>query len=74
MTPMLSLAAKRVSVVCPSPLVFSQRRRSSPAYEGHIPLNWAENAFMTIGSALAAFTDPRRGGKSFLPFFPSSKR
>ena len=35
----------------------------SPAYPGHIPLNTFENAFLTVGSALMAFMDPRRGGK-----------
>lgn len=35
----------------------------SPAYPGHIPLNTFENAFLTAGSALMAFMDPRRGGK-----------
>jgi ubiquinone biosynthesis protein COQ4 len=36
----------------------------SPAYPGHIPLNTFENAFLTLGSALVALIDPRRGGKS----------
>ncbi|KAG9315172.1 ubiquinone biosynthesis protein Coq4 [Chiua virens] len=33
----------------------------SPAYPGHVPLNAFENAFLTVGSALMAFMDPRRG-------------
>ncbi|KIJ11973.1 hypothetical protein PAXINDRAFT_83603 [Paxillus involutus ATCC 200175] len=33
----------------------------SPAYPGHIPLNTFENAFLTLGSALVALIDPRRG-------------
>jgi hypothetical protein len=42
-----------------------QHRRSStrPAYDGHIPLNWFENAFLAAGSAFKAITDPRRGGE-----------
>lgn len=35
----------------------------SPAYPGHVTLNAFENAFLTVGSALMAFMDPRRGGK-----------
>lgn len=35
----------------------------SPAYPGHVSLNTFENAFLTVGSALMAFMDPRRGGK-----------
>jgi hypothetical protein len=37
----------------------------SPTYPGHIPLNAFENAFLTVGSALMAFMDPRRGGRHF---------
>lgn len=33
-----------------------------PAYPGHIPLNWFENAFLAVGSGLMALADPRRGG------------
>ncbi|KAF8972242.1 ubiquinone biosynthesis protein COQ4, mitochondrial [Flammula alnicola] len=32
-----------------------------PAYEGHIPLNWFETAFLTVGSAVMSLVDPRRG-------------
>ena len=43
--------------------VFQQRRNvSQPAYDGHIPLNWAENAFLAVGSAVMSLLDPRRGG------------
>ncbi|KIM40648.1 hypothetical protein M413DRAFT_446070 [Hebeloma cylindrosporum] len=31
------------------------------AYEGHIPLNWFENAFLAAGSAVMSLVDPRRG-------------
>ncbi|KAG8762246.1 Ubiquinone biosynthesis protein [Ceratobasidium sp. 428] len=60
---MLSLPAKRVSVARLRPALVTHRRRTAPAYDGHIPLNWAENAFMAVGSALTALVDPRRGGK-----------
>ncbi len=46
------------------------RRRcisSTPAYEGHIPLNWFENTFLAVGSAVMALADPRRGG-AFVKF------
>ncbi|KAF9243536.1 ubiquinone biosynthesis protein Coq4 [Melanogaster broomeanus] len=33
----------------------------SPAYPGHIPLNTFENTFLSVGSALMALIDPRRG-------------
>jgi ubiquinone biosynthesis protein COQ4 len=36
---------------------------TTPAYEGHIPLNWFENAFLAVGSAVMSLTDPRRGGE-----------
>ncbi|KAF8754373.1 Ubiquinone biosynthesis protein COQ4 -like protein, mitochondrial [Rhizoctonia solani] len=58
---MLSLSAKRVFVAQIKPLTFFQRGKATPAYDGHIPLNWGENAFMAVGSALAALADPRRG-------------
>jgi hypothetical protein len=68
-TLMLSLTAKRVSAVRIGSVAFSQRGKAFPAYEGHVPLNWAENAFMAVGSALAALADPRRGGKFSFSFF-----
>lgn len=37
--------------------------KTEPAYPGHIPLNWFENAFMAVGSAFMSLADPRRGGK-----------
>lgn len=43
--------------------VASKRYLSTqPSYEGHIPLNWFENAFLAVGSAVMSFADPRRGG------------
>ena len=36
---------------------------SRVAYEGHVPLNTFENAFLAAGSALASLYDPRRHGK-----------
>ncbi|KAF8630509.1 hypothetical protein AX15_002879 [Amanita polypyramis BW_CC] len=32
-----------------------------PAYDGHIPLNWLENAFLAVGSAVMSLADPKRG-------------
>ncbi|KII89714.1 hypothetical protein PLICRDRAFT_107756 [Plicaturopsis crispa FD-325 SS-3] len=34
---------------------------TQPAYEGHIPLNWFENAFLAAGSAFMSLANPRRG-------------
>ncbi|KAH9481191.1 Ubiquinone biosynthesis protein [Psilocybe cubensis] len=34
---------------------------TKPAYEGHIPLSWFENAFLAVGSAFVSLADPRRG-------------
>jgi len=36
------------------------------AYEGHVPLNWFENAFLAVGSAVMSLVDPRRGGACFV--------
>ncbi|TFK92696.1 ubiquinone biosynthesis protein COQ4 mitochondrial [Polyporus arcularius HHB13444] len=33
---------------------------TQPAYEGHIPLNWFEHGFLTLGSAFMALVNPRR--------------
>lgn len=43
-----------------------QRRASSsqPAYEGHVPLNWFEHAFMFMGASYMSFMHPARGGAS----------
>lgn len=42
----------------------SARYVTKPAYEEHIPLNWAENAFLAVGSAVMSLVDPRRGGST----------
>ena len=53
---------------------------TQPAYEGHIPLTWFENAFLAVGSAIMSLVDPRRGGeKASVLFFrmvliPSTNR
>jgi len=47
---------------CPSPR-YTRSVKTEPAYPGHIPLNWFENAFMAVGSAFMSLADPRRGGK-----------
>ena len=39
-----------------------KRMSTRPAYDGHIPLNWFENAFLATGSAIMSLADPRRGG------------
>lgn len=36
---------------------------TKPAYEGHIPLNFFENAVLAVGSAVVSLVDPRRGGE-----------
>ncbi|KAI0067233.1 Coq4-domain-containing protein [Artomyces pyxidatus] len=35
--------------------------KTPPAYPGHIPLNWFENAFLAVGSAFMALSSPKRG-------------
>ncbi|KAG9015157.1 Ubiquinone biosynthesis protein [Tulasnella sp. JGI-2019a] len=45
--------------VAPSRSFFS--KPTEPAYPGHYPLNTLQNAFMAVGSAVAALRDPRRG-------------
>jgi hypothetical protein len=37
--------------------------RSSKNYEGHIPLNWFENAFLAAGSGVIGVADTSRGGE-----------
>ena len=37
-------------------------KSTQPAYEGHIPLNTFESAFLAVGSGLMALMNPRRGG------------
>ena len=44
---------------------YSARFINTPAYEGHIPVNWFENAFLAVGSAVMSLVDPRRGGAEF---------
>jgi ubiquinone biosynthesis protein COQ4 len=39
------------------------RLNSNQAYDGHIPLNFFENAFLAVGSAVMSLVDPRRGGE-----------
>jgi len=51
----------------PFPLTAPHKRfiNTKPAYEGHIPLNWFENAFLAAGSAVMSLVDPRRGGELY---------
>ena len=50
------------SNVLPAANLQLRRNVSQPAYDGHTPLNWAENAFLAVGSAVMSLIDPRRGG------------
>ncbi|KAG6909233.1 Ubiquinone biosynthesis protein [Tephrocybe rancida] len=55
------VAYKRIAI---SPNHHASRPRFSsttPAYDGHIPLNWFENTVMAVGSAVMSLADPRRG-------------
>jgi len=45
---------------CPS---HTRTVKTEPAYPGHIPLNWFENAFLAVGSAFMSLANPRRAGK-----------
>ncbi|KAF8072202.1 ubiquinone biosynthesis protein COQ4, mitochondrial [Lyophyllum atratum] len=68
-----SLRATDIARVASSRLALSLNRRptayglstrfnsTTPAYKGHIPLNWFENAFLAVGSAVMSLADPRRG-------------
>ncbi|EJD07098.1 ubiquinone biosynthesis protein COQ4, mitochondrial [Fomitiporia mediterranea MF3/22] len=51
----IALSGKALPVYC-------TRRHASarPAYEGHTPLNWFENAFLAVGSGIVLLTDPAR--------------
>src|SRR6266576_6637732 len=42
-----------------------QKTITTNSYDGHIPLNWFENAFLTVGSAMMSLANPRRGGMCF---------
>jgi hypothetical protein len=53
------MAAPAVSVSGMPP---GRKASTKPAYEGHIPLNWVENAVLAVGSAVKSLSDPRRGG------------
>ena len=44
---------------------YTRSVNTTPAYKGHIPLNWFENAFLAVGSAVMSLVDPRRGGAEF---------
>lgn len=35
---------------------------TEPAYPGHTPLNFVENAVLAVGSAFMSLADPKRGG------------
>ncbi|KAI0312100.1 ubiquinone biosynthesis protein COQ4 mitochondrial [Amylostereum chailletii] len=56
----LSVAVPAASRITPTT---SQIRsiHPEPAYPGHIPLNWAEKAFLAVGSGLMALAKPQRG-------------
>jgi hypothetical protein len=46
---------------CASPR-HTRHIKTEPAYPGHIPLNFFENAFLAAGSGLMSLADPRRAG------------
>lgn len=55
--------ARSIRVAAPQSLWAKRRKiNTTPAYEGHIPLNSFENAFLAVGSAVMSLVDPRRGG------------
>ncbi|OJT07363.1 Ubiquinone biosynthesis protein COQ4, mitochondrial [Trametes pubescens] len=59
--------ARRLATVSAASRVLSshgQNRgvKTQPAYEGHVPLNWFEAGFLTLGSAFMSLANPRRGG------------
>jgi len=45
------------------PVLSRLTQRSSKNYEGHIPLNWLENAFLAGGSGVIGVADTSRGGE-----------
>ena len=64
--------ASQTSILCPKirsrfseNVGYARSINTVPAYEGHIPLNWFENAFLAAGSAVMSLVDPRRGGAEF---------
>lgn len=42
--------------------LFRRDVSTKPAYEGHVPLNALENAFLAVGSGLVLLTNPNRAG------------
>ena len=72
---LLAVARSRISQRSPPPSVLTgpilprhsprltRSVKTEPAYPGHIPLNWFENAFLAFGSAFMSLADPRRAGK-----------
>lgn len=59
--------ARRLATVSAASRVLSSRGqnrgvKTQPAYEGHVPLNWFEASFLTLGSAFMSLANPRRGG------------
>lgn len=48
-------------------------KSTQPAYEGHIPLNTFESAFLAVGSGLMALMNPRRGGAFVSYLFRKTK-
>jgi len=58
----LRIPNKFLGAVLPAFATAQVRHVTAPAYPGHIPLNFAENAFLAVGSAFMSLLDPRRGG------------
>ncbi|KAJ8088528.1 Ubiquinone biosynthesis protein [Marasmius tenuissimus] len=60
-TSLIRATVSRQSYSAISPSLNFRRSITKPAYPGHVPLNWFENAFLAAGSAVMALMDPKRG-------------
>ncbi|KAK1231545.1 Ubiquinone biosynthesis protein [Marasmius sp. AFHP31] len=60
-TSLIRATVSRQSSSAISPSLHIRRSITKPAYPGHVPLNWFENAFLAAGSAVMALMDPKRG-------------
>uniref|UniRef100_A0A0W0FA33 4-hydroxy-3-methoxy-5-polyprenylbenzoate decarboxylase n=1 Tax=Moniliophthora roreri TaxID=221103 RepID=A0A0W0FA33_MONRR len=59
-SPMIHASSSRRIISTISRTTPSSRRWvNTPAYPGHIPLNWFENAFLAVGSGIMALMDPK---------------
>ncbi|KAF9556036.1 Coq4-domain-containing protein [Agrocybe pediades] len=58
---LIATTQQRRRIPTTNPTIITRSVATKPAYEGHIPLNWFENAFLAAGSAFMSLADPRRG-------------